>query len=49
MDQTVCTNPATGEVIGYSLLNTPEDVRQTVATARAAQTAWASPRADGPP
>jgi len=42
MDQTVCTNPATGEVLGYSPLNTPEDVRQAVAAAREVQPAWAS-------
>jgi len=42
MDQTVCTNPATGEVLGYSALNTPAQVRQAVAAAREAQPAWAA-------
>jgi succinate-semialdehyde dehydrogenase/glutarate-semialdehyde dehydrogenase len=42
MDHTVCTNPATGEVIGHSPLNTPDAVRQAVTLARKAQPAWAA-------
>lgn len=42
MDRTVCTNPATGEVIGYSFLNTTDEVREAVALARRAQPAWAA-------
>lgn len=42
MDHTICTNPATGKVIGHSLLNSPSEVRQAVARARQAQPAWAA-------
>ena len=38
---TECTNPATGEVLGQSPLNTAEDVRLAVLNARAAQAKWA--------
>lgn len=41
-EPTVCTSPATGEVIGHSRVDTSEDVRAAVARARAAQPAWAS-------
>ena len=39
---TVCTDPCTGEVIGHSPVDTPEDVRRAVARAREAQPAWAA-------
>jgi acyl-CoA reductase-like NAD-dependent aldehyde dehydrogenase len=42
MEQTRCTNPATGELLGYSPLNTTQQVRQAVAAAREAQPAWAA-------
>jgi acyl-CoA reductase-like NAD-dependent aldehyde dehydrogenase len=38
---TISTNPATGEVLGHSPLDTVEDVRDKVRLARAAQPAWA--------
>lgn len=38
---TVCVNPATGDVLGHSPLNIPEDVLHAVSQARAAQTLWA--------
>jgi len=34
------TNPATGEVIGYSQIHTPEEGREAIRRARAAQPAW---------
>lgn len=40
--ETVCINPATGEEIGRSRLDTVEDVRAAVARLRAAQPAWAA-------
>lgn len=40
-ESTECRNPATGEVLGYSPLNTAEDVRLAVLNARAAQAKWA--------
>ena len=40
-ESTECTNPATGEVLGHSPLNTAEDVRLAVLNARAAQAKWA--------
>lgn len=39
---TVCVNPATGEVLGHSALNSAEDVKQAVAGARKAQAQWAA-------
>lgn len=42
MNRTVCTNPATGEIIGYSILNSLEDVHRAVAAARQARPAWAA-------
>ena len=39
-DTTACINPATGERLGYSRLNTPVDVRQALLHARKAQPAW---------
>jgi succinate-semialdehyde dehydrogenase/glutarate-semialdehyde dehydrogenase len=41
-EQTVCTNPATGERLGRSPLNTPADVRRAVGKARAVQPAWSA-------
>jgi succinate-semialdehyde dehydrogenase/glutarate-semialdehyde dehydrogenase len=41
-EQTVCKNPATGEVIGYSPLNTVEDLREAVKRSREAQIAWSA-------
>lgn len=38
---TECTNPATREILGWSPLNTMEDVRLAVLNARAAQAKWA--------
>ncbi len=40
--QTVCTNPATGAIIGYSQINTPEEARDALRRARAAQPAWSA-------
>ena len=40
-ESTECTNPATGEVLGQSPLNTAEDVRLAVLNAQAAQAKWA--------
>ena len=42
MEPTLCTNPATGQVLGRSSLNTPQQLRQAVAAARQAQPAWAA-------
>lgn len=39
--QTPCTNPASGELLGYSPLDTVEDVFDAVKRARRAQPAWA--------
>lgn len=41
-DYTICTNPATGEEIGKSKLDTIEDLRNAVAKAREAQPLWAA-------
>lgn len=38
---TRCENPATGELLGYSPLHQPEDVKQAILSARQAQKAWA--------
>jgi len=38
---TICKDPSTGEEIGRSELNTPEDVKLAVAKAREAQPLWA--------
>lgn len=40
--QTVCVNPATGEVVGYSQMNTVEEARDALRRARDAQPAWAA-------
>lgn len=40
--QTTCTSPATGEIIGTSLLDGVEDVKKSVQRARQAQPAWAA-------
>lgn len=40
--QTTCTNPATGEVVGYSPLDELESVKTTVAKAKVAQPRWAA-------
>lgn len=40
--QTICSDPATGEQIGRSALNTIEDVHQAAARARQAQPRWAA-------
>jgi succinate-semialdehyde dehydrogenase/glutarate-semialdehyde dehydrogenase len=40
--QTVCVNPATGDIVGYSEMNTPEEAREAIRRARAAQPAWAA-------
>ena len=40
-ESTECTNPATGELLGQSPLNTVEEVRLAVLNARAAQAKWA--------
>ena len=42
LSQTVCVNPATGEIVGYSRMNTPEEAREAIRRARAAQPAWAA-------
>ena len=39
-DQTVCTNPATGQVLGYSPLTRLEDLEQIIRNARVAQKSW---------
>ena len=41
LQQTLCVNPATGDIIGYSRMNTVEEAREAVRRARAAQPAWA--------
>ncbi|HRX72074.1 MAG: aldehyde dehydrogenase family protein [Gammaproteobacteria bacterium] len=40
--QTVCVNPATGEVTGHSPINTPEEAREALRRAQAAQLVWAA-------
>ena len=42
LQQTVCVNPATGDIVGYSQMNTPEEARAALHRARAAQPAWAA-------
>ncbi|MEE4378944.1 MAG: aldehyde dehydrogenase family protein [Candidatus Competibacteraceae bacterium] len=42
IDKTTAVNPATGEIIGYSQINTPEEGRQAIVRAREAQKAWAA-------
>ena len=41
LQQTLCVNPATGDIIGYSRMNTVEEAREAIRRARAAQPAWA--------
>ena len=40
-NQTTCTNPATGEVIGSSPLHDLDDLRAALESSRRAQTSWA--------
>jgi len=40
-NSTVCVNPATGETIGHSVLNSVEQLKEAVVKARKAQEAWA--------
>ncbi len=40
--KTVCVDPATGDIVGYSRTNTPEEARDALRRARAAQPAWAA-------
>ena len=40
-DYTISYNPTTGEIIGYSPLNTPEEVKQVIKKAKSAQKGWA--------
>jgi len=42
VQQTVCVNPATGDIVGYSQMNTVEEARDALQRARAAQPAWAA-------
>ena len=42
LSQTVCVNPATGDIVGYSQMNTPDQARAAIRRARAAQPAWAA-------
>jgi len=42
LQKTVCVNPATGDIVGYSQMNTPEEAREAVRRARAVQPAWAA-------
>jgi acyl-CoA reductase-like NAD-dependent aldehyde dehydrogenase len=39
-DHTVCRNPATGEILGYSPLTSMEELKQIIADARVAQESW---------
>ncbi len=41
-ERTVCVDPATGEVIGHSPLDTAEDARKAIERAHEAQPAWAA-------
>lgn len=40
LDKTTSINPATGEIIGYSPIHTPEEGREAIIHARQAQQAW---------
>lgn len=42
IERTECINPGTGEVIGYSDIHTPEEVKEIIARARNAQPEWAA-------
>lgn len=42
IEKTTCINPATGEIIGYSPIHTPEQGRRAIARAREAQKSWAN-------
>jgi len=42
LEKTVCVNPATGDIVGYSRMNTAEEAREALRRARAAQPAWAA-------
>ena len=39
-NQTICRNPATGEILGYSSLNDIKELPQIMAKARVAQASW---------
>jgi succinate-semialdehyde dehydrogenase/glutarate-semialdehyde dehydrogenase len=39
-EKTVCRNPATGEILGYSPLTRVEELKQIIANARRAQETW---------
>jgi succinate-semialdehyde dehydrogenase/glutarate-semialdehyde dehydrogenase len=41
-EQTVCRNPATGEILGYSPLTSVEELKHIISRARAAQESWAA-------
>lgn len=40
-DRTVCRNPVTGEILGYSPMTSIEKLKQIIADARVAQESWA--------
>ncbi len=40
-NQTVCRNPATGEILGYSPLTSMQELKKVFDKARAAQKPWA--------
>ena len=40
-DHTVCRNPVTGDIVGYSPLTNIEELKQIIANARVAQKSWA--------
>jgi succinate-semialdehyde dehydrogenase/glutarate-semialdehyde dehydrogenase len=42
ISKTTSINPATGEIIGFSPINTPEEGRQAIIRARQAQKGWAA-------
>lgn len=42
LPKTVCVNPATGEVVGYSQMDTPEQAVAAIQRARRVQPAWAA-------
>ena len=42
LHKTVCVNPATGDIVGFSQMNSAEEAREAIRRARAAQPAWAA-------
>jgi succinate-semialdehyde dehydrogenase/glutarate-semialdehyde dehydrogenase len=42
LHKTVCVNPATGDIVGFSQMNTAEEAREAIRRARSAQPAWAA-------